>query len=58
MITLGRLVKDVVSDFEGYAVGRAEYVYSETQILVSAKWSGLGEPISLWIPEKRLMEIE
>ncbi len=56
MITLGSKVKDVVSGFEGVAMGRAEYLTGCTQYLVAPvkldKDNKLGD--AHWFDEGRL----
>jgi len=54
-VNLGDEVKDSISEFEGIAIGRAEYMTGCVQILIAAKNQKTEEtPTEYWIDEQRL----
>lgn len=56
---LGKTVKDGLSNFCGTAIGRATYLYSVPQILISQDLKDSAErPKEEWFPEPRVKVIE
>ena len=59
MIHLGRKYKDVVTHFEGYAIGYVNYITGCNQALISPRGEKPSvKPESEWIDEQRLEEVE
>jgi len=57
MITLGTTVRDMVTGFEGIAMGRATYIFTSPQVLVQPRGMQTeGAPIpAQWFEEARLI---
>ena len=54
-ITLGQVVKDKITGFEGTATGRVEYLTGCTQVLVQPRVDESGKLIdSAWMDESRM----
>ena len=59
MIHLGRKYKDVITNFEGYAIGYVNYITGCNQVLVQPMSEKPSEkPEADWIDEQRLEEVE
>lgn len=55
MVKLGLHVRDQITRFEGIVVGRTEYLYGCTQIMVQARKLGKdGKPLAEWFDEPGL----
>ncbi|MBA7673371.1 hypothetical protein ES703_81567 [subsurface metagenome] len=54
MVELGDRVKDTITDFEGVAIGRAEYLHAYPSVQVEASTLQSGKPVVHWFPEARL----
>lgn len=54
MIKLGEKVKDTITDFEGVAVGKVEYLYGCKQIQIEGVNNDL-QPKSYWFDEQRVV---
>lgn len=58
-ITLGRKVIDKYSGFQGIAVGRAEYIFKESEVSVQLPADENGKLPGLeWLAEGRLEEVD
>jgi hypothetical protein len=59
MIILGNKYKDTISDFEGIATARTEYLFGCVRILLESKELVSGKPVEdMWFDEPRLIEAE
>lgn len=57
-IILGSTVKDIISDFQGVATGRVQYITGCNQILVQPKAANNSFIAAEWIDEQRLIVLE
>jgi len=59
MIKLGNRVKDLITGFTGIAVGRTEYLYGCTRIVVEPEDLKDGKLIdAVWFDEQRIVTVE
>jgi hypothetical protein len=59
MIILGNNYKDAISDFEGIATARTDYLFECRKILLESKELVNGKPVEgIWFDEPRLVEVE
>lgn len=57
-IELGSTVKDSINGYQGIAIGRAEYLYGEPNVLVESLELKDGKPQVYWIAEARLIVVK
>lgn len=60
MIILGNKYKDTISDFEGIATAKTEYLFGgNSRVLLESEELVSGKPVEgVWFDEPRLTEVE